>query len=103
MPKKTIWYCPCDCKTPKGMRKKFYIITSLFSHIIDIHSTELDIKLMYKLKFPSDKTITVGKKRTVEEYEDGFKELLSVEEEEEENAIEAEIDDVTKDIKDFKF
>ena len=102
MPKKTIWYCPCDCKTPKGMRKKFYIITSLFNHIIDNHSSELDIKLRYKLNLPSDKTITVGKKRTVEEYEDGFKELLSVEEEEEEKAIEAEIDDVVGTVKVFK-
>ena len=70
MPKKTIWYCPCNCKTPKGMTKKFYLISSLFNHIIDNHSKELDIKLMYKLK---GSEISVGKKRTAEEYEDGYK------------------------------
>ena len=43
-----------------------------------MHSTEVDIKLMYKLKTPSD-IINVGKKRTAEEYDDGFIESLSVE------------------------
>jgi len=92
MPKKTIWYCPCNCKTPKGMTKKFYLISSLFNHIIDNHSKELDIKLMYKLKGSSE--ILVGKKRTAEEYEDGYKEIQSVEEEEEDKKLEAEIDDL---------
>ena len=102
MPKKTVWYCPCDCKTPKGMKKKFYIISSLFSHIIENHIAELDIKVMYKLKLPSDAVITVGKKRTADDYEDGFKEILSVEEEEEEKAVGADIDNLAAGaLKDF--
>ena len=101
MPKKTIWYCPCDCKTPKGMKKKFYIISSLLSHIIDVHSTQVDMKFMYKLKLPSDGIVAVGKKRYVDEYEDdGFKEILSVEEEEEELAIGAEVDNLRTVMKD---
>ena len=99
MPKKTIWYCPCDCKTPKGMKKKFYLISSLFSHIIDNHSKALDIKLMYKLK---GSEISVGKKRTAEEYEDGYKEIQSVEEEEEDQKLEAEIEDLIIPAKNFK-
>ena len=101
MPKKTIWYCPCDCKTPKGMRKKFYIISSLLSHIIDNHSSQVDMKFMYKLKLPSDGIVAVGKKRSVDEYEDGFKEILSVEEEEEELAIGVEVDNLDTIMKDF--
>jgi hypothetical protein len=73
--KRTAWYCPCDCKTPMGMNKKFFALNSLCEHLIQKHSTQLDIKLMYKLK--SSDVIEVGKKRTAEEYEDGFKEILS--------------------------
>ena len=101
--KRTIWYCPCNCKTPKGMNQKFFIINSLFNHLIKMHSTEVDIKLMYKLKTPSD-IVNVGKKRTEEEYEDGFIEILSVEEEVEEKIKEVkdEVDDLVGTISEFR-
>ena len=103
MSKKTIWYCPCNCKTPKGMKKKFYLITTLLNHIIDNHHNELDIKVMYKHKYsPADGLTAVGKKRTIEEYEDGYKEILSVEEEEVDNELEGKIVDITKMTSDFK-
>ena len=48
---------------------------------ISEHSDEIEAKLMYRLK--SDTNSSITKKRTHDEYEDdGFKELLSVKEEE---------------------
>ena len=100
---RTIWYCPCNCKTPKEMNQKFFIINSLFNHLIKMHSTEVDIKLMYKLKTSSD-IVKVGKKRTAEECEDGFIDILSVEEEVEEKnkEVKDEVDDLVGAISEFR-
>ena len=82
---KNVWYCPCNCTTPKGMKKKFYKINTLYDHIISEHSDTIETKFMYRLS--TDKNPST-KKRTYDECEeDGFKELLSVEEEEEEEKV----------------
>jgi hypothetical protein len=91
---KTIWYCPCECKTPKGMIKKFYKINNLVEHIISDHSDKMETKIMYRLK--SDEISSTNKKRSHDEVEqDGFKELLSVEEEDEFRKSEEEITDLS--------
>jgi hypothetical protein len=43
-----------NCKTPKEMNQKSFTINSLFNHLTKMHSTVVDIKLMYKLKTSSD-------------------------------------------------
>jgi len=87
---KTIWYCPCECKTPKGMVKKFYKINNLIEHFISDHSDKMETKIMYRLK--TDEISSTTKKRSHDEVEqDGFKELLSVEEEDEFRKSEEEI------------
>ena len=91
MPKKLTWYCPCNCKTPKGLHKTFYVIITLFAHINDYHSNELDIMFLYRVKQLPDSVINVRKKN-IEEDEDGFKELLAIEEEEVEDDIDALIE-----------
>ena len=91
MPKKLTWYCPCDGKTPKGLHKKFYAIITLFAHVNDCHSNELDIMFLYRVKQLPDSVINVRKKN-IEEDEDGFKELLAIEEEEVEDDIDALIE-----------
>ena len=92
MPKKLTWYCPCNCKTPKGLHEKFYVITTLFTHINDSHSKKLDIKFLYRVKPSPDSIVNVGKKRSIEDDEEGFKELMPVEEEDIENDIDALIE-----------
>ena len=69
------------------MQKKFYKINTLFEHIISDHSDTIETKFIYRFK--SDiKSLSTTKKRTHDEYEeDGFKELLSVEEEEDINEL----------------
>jgi len=90
---KKIWYCPCECKTPKGMTRKFFKINTLFEHIISDHSDNIETKFLYRLK--SDKNSATTKKRSHEEVEeDGFKELLSVEEDEEFRQSEEDISDI---------
>jgi len=75
---KKCWYCPCECKTPKGMARKFFKINTLFEHIISDHSDVIDTKFVYRFK-----NLSTNKKRSRDEVEeDGFKELLSVEEDE---------------------
>ena len=97
MASKTIkksWYCPCECKTPKGMTKKFFKINTLFEHIISEHSDVIDTKFMYRFK--SGVTSSTNKKRSHDEVEgDGFKELLSVDEEEEFKQSEEEINELS--------
>ena len=63
MPKKLTWYCPCNCKTPKGLHEKFYVITTLFTHINDSHSKELDIMFLYRVKPSPDSIVNVEKKK----------------------------------------
>ena len=90
---KTVWYCPCSCTTPKGMLKKFYKNNKLIEHIMNEHTDKLDTKFLYRLK--SDKNPATTKKRSHEEVEeDGFKELLSVEEDEEFRQSEEDISDI---------
>ena len=90
---KKCWYCPCECKTPKGMTRKFYKINTLFEHIISDHSDVIDTKFMYRFK--SDEISSTNKKRSHDEVEeDGFKELLSVEEDEEFRQSEENITDI---------
>mmetsp|Transcript_5743 Transcript_5743/g.7978 ORF Transcript_5743/g.7978 Transcript_5743/m.7978 type:complete len:108 (+) Transcript_5743:156-479(+) len=94
---KTVWYCPCNnCKTPKGLQRKFFSITTLFTHITKDHPINVETKLMYKLRDPEKLLPSVGKKRSVEDYEDGFKEILSVEEEEESMELENAINEIIK-------
>jgi len=89
---KTVWYCPCSCTTPKGMLKKFYKNNKLIEHIMNEHTDKLDTKFLYRLKSNTNTSI---KKRSHEEYEeDGFKELLSVEEDEEFRQSEEDISDI---------
>ena len=91
---KKCWYCPCECKTPKGMSKRFFKINTLFEHLISDHSDVIDTKFMYRFK--SDKKLSTTNKRTHDEYEDdGFKELLSVEEEDEFRQSEEDIMDIS--------
>ena len=91
---KTIWYCPCECKTPKGMVKKFYKINNFIEHIISDHSDKMETKIMYRLK--TDEISSTNKKRSHDEVEqDGFKELLSVEEEDEFRKSEEEITELS--------
>ena len=47
---RTIWFCHCNCTTPKGMQKKFYKINTLFEHIISDHSDTIETKFMYRFK-----------------------------------------------------
>ena len=90
---RTVWYCPCSCRTPKGLLKKFYKNNKLIEHILIEHADTLETKFLYRDKLTSH---TSSKKRTFEESEeDGYKELLSVEEEEEDEKIEADIDELT--------
>ena len=91
---KKVWLCPCECKTPKGMQKRFYKINTLFEHIVSEHSDTIETKFMYRLT--TDKNLlSTTNKRTHSEYEDdGFKELLSVEEDEEFRQSEEDITDM---------
>jgi len=83
---RTVWYCPCSCKTPKGLFKKFYKNNKLIEHILTEHADTLETKFLYRDKLNSH--TTSSKKRTFEESEeDGFKELLSLEEEEEDEKV----------------
>jgi len=90
---KTIWYCPCNCTTPKGLHKNFFKINTLIEHLISEHSDIIETKFLYR---KSDKNSSTNKKRTHDDYEeDGFKELLSVEEEVEFRQSDEDINDLS--------
>ena len=90
-----VYYCPCDCKTPKGMTKKFFKIHTLIEHITSLHDKSVDLKFMYRLR-TAELNVNSGKKRSFEEYEDGFKEIQSVDEEKDDEDLENEIDIIEK-------
>ena len=90
-----VYFCPCDCKTPKGMAKKFYKVQTLIEHISSVHDKAVELKYMYRMKTSELQDFT-SKKRTFEEYEDGFKEIKSVVEENADREIEINIDDLGK-------
>ena len=76
------------------MAKRFYRINSLIEHLLSDHSDVIDTKVMYRFK--TDEISSTNKKRSHDEVEeDGFKELLSVEEDEEFRQSEEEINELS--------
>jgi len=75
------------------MVKRFYKINNLVEHIISDHSDKIEIKIMYRSHYEISST---NKKRSHDEVEQGgFKELLSVEEEDEFRKSEEEINELS--------
>ena len=71
-----------------GMKKKFYKLNSLISHMNQSHGKEIHMKFMYKLKIPD---VAVGK---AEDYQDGFQEILSFKEEEVKEELNGQVSDL---------
>ena len=87
---KKVWFRPCNCTTPKGMQKRFFKINTLFEHIISEHSDIIETKFLYS----NDKNLST--KKTYDEVEeDGFKELLPVDEEKDFRKSEEDINDIS--------
>ena len=92
-----MWVTPCDCKTPKGMSKKFFSVFNLVAHLTKEHSEEFEVKSLYRLKSQVvSVSSNIGKKRSSLEMEEGFQEFKTIEEDEEAQKDEQEIVNLSK-------
>ena len=95
--KRQVWYCPCGCKTPTKLSKKFFALSNLIVHLVEKHNDTVEVKSFYRFKAETQaiEASNIGKKKSSEELDDGFKEIFSVEEEVEEKKAEEGVNELT--------